>query len=1100
MHEHHFQHRVILSDAARYIKERRNAAHEVVRKSYRAGVRLPVREWAFHTVRASACACYYHRAMKDQPDGTGSMPLRRLRASISSLTAFALIAAPWPAWSQVERAVVAEVPAGSTPLALPPSASAGAFGLSPALSATALESSPLRSAPSAAPAIALSPAAAAPASSPLRAPAAEAAPAPSAAAAAAPAAAPAASAAAAAADESTRGKTVVMVGTKGTRPFIMEEAARVAHELGLRLVVVDEPGNRANSAAYVPDDRFIAAPIASRDAATLNAVAETVAAHPIGGKADVVTSFMSLYANVTAHVTERLHAAGIPGTAVAASDDKPTARRLLNIVPELEVPFSELTSAEEARTSYARVSDSGRYRVVLKTSRGENSRFLASGIDSADGAGRAFEQMDADVHAFVARPEAQQTTFAAHPGIMMERMLDKLPGTEETSVEVVMQNGRAAFAIVSDTLGIGPDRRLAGGILVFPSQQGEAAHKAMIEAAELALRTIGIENGNARLDMMMTAEGPRIIEINPFMGGVAIWEAVRSLTGVSLVEQGLRALLGLSVDPGHAPDGVAHYIFLASEHTGSVETVEGLDAARAAPGVVNARSFVSAGDTASAPGESTYEEWAEVLGKGGNWAEAIDAAVGGARRLILRVRRADGRAAESAGDYLQPTAADLTGPAEPAPAKAPGLFSKAVLGFLSTFVLVSTVVESTSLAVSQMTQPLSQGFMALAALTSVSYAAYTLGSYFGGTWIKKFGIRMSYRAVLAARAAIWTAIALLFHPATGTIALAALIPLFSLDYFFHSIGRVAEHSLQVAWFQNSDAASSRFGSFRDFIEYGSVFVGSAMALLVAKFGFAAVLYPAPIAFGVAALLALALDLPRAAPAGKPGRWSDGFKTVFKNSGIYTPLAGFALVNSFLYMMYYIVATAFGAYAAPDPQHAAGIAGSLTAVYGAGALAGSLVMDRLAARIDKRAQALPESERKAGERALYARSAARIMPWAAAALLGSWLFALPLRIGTLIWPIFPVSLGLLAIGFTAQMASNHLDVIMKSNIPKSEKDMAVGAIRTLTYATHVLGFIVWGGLFALIGPHAFYAFAAFYTGAGVLYLALARWLRARASKP
>jgi hypothetical protein len=344
------------------------------------------------------------------------------------------------------------------------------------------------------------------------------------------------------------------------------------------------------------------------------------------------------------------------------------------------------------------------------------------------------------------------------------------------------------------------------------------------------------------------------------------------------------------------------------------------------------------------------------------------------------------------------------------------------------------------------------------------------------------------------RALTWTALAALFNPASGTIALGALIPLFSLDYFFHSIGRVAEHSLQVAWFQGSDAASSRFGSFRDFIEYGSVFVGSGMALLVAKFGFAAVVYPAAPAFALAALIAFALKLPSAAAGGKAGRWSDGFKTVFGNPGIYKPLAGFALVNSFLYMMYYIVATAFGAYAAPDPQHAAAVAGSLTAVFGVGALAGSVVMDRIAARIERGARALPEGERKAGERALYARSAARVLPWAAAALLGSWLFVVPSQIGTLVWPVFPVSAALLAIGFTAQMAGNHLDVIMKSNIPAGEKDMAVGAIRTLTYATHVVGFLAWGGLFALFGSHAFYLFAAFYTAVGAAYLRLARALK------
>jgi hypothetical protein len=1071
--------------------------------------------------------------MNEPPDG--SCWSRRGRAAVAALASLALVAAPWPAWAQVAAGAAASVGARSAPVAVP----VGAAALPPVPSALSALAAPLASPlaspfaapllPSAAPqaasaalgataAPAASAASAAPAAlaadSPARAPALADAPqaAPFRDARAQPGAeSPAAAAPAFADDESVRGKTVVMIGTKASRPFIMEEAARVAKALGLNLVLVDDPANRANSKAYVSDSNFIAAPVNTRDARTMAKIAETVALHPAAAGAHAVVGFMSLYANLTGKITDRLGARGIPGASVSAADDKPSARRLLNAVPELEVPFRELKSATQARQAYHEVSAEGKYKVVLKTIRGENSRFLAVNIASEEAAAAAYLKMDADVRDFVARPEARQTTFSAHPGIMMERMLEKVPGTEETSVEVVMQNGKAAFAIVSDTKGIGEKGELAGGIMVFPSQQKASDHAALIEASERALKAVGIVDGNARLDMMSTPDGPRVIEINPFMGGAAIWQAVKSLTGMSLVEQGLRAVLGLKVDPGHEPDGVLHYIFLASSRNGTLEGVEGLGAAKKMPGVELARVFVAPGDTIVAAKGSAYEEWAEIIGKGKTWREAIETAVSAARRLVLRIKRANGEIVRTRGDYQQPSANDLAplpaapaaaapAPAEsaaPAPEAAPSLFSKAVLGFLSTFVLVSTVVESTSLAVSQMTEPLSQGFMALAALTSISYGAYTLGSYLGGTWVKKLGIRLSYRSVLAIRAVIWTAMALLFNPATGTIALAALIPLFSLDYFFHSIGRVAEHSLQVAWFQNSEAASSRFGSFRDFIEYGSVFVGSAMALLVAKLGFAAVIYPAPIAFAVAALVALALKLPRAAPASKPGRWSDGFKTVFRDSGIWKPLAGFALVNSFLYMMYYIIATAFGAYAAPDPQHAAAVAGSLTAVYGAGALIGSVVMDRLAARIDKKASALPEAERKAGERSLYARSAARVMPWAAAALLGSWLFALPLQIGTLIWPIFPVSLALLAIGFTAQMASNHLDVIMKSNIPKDEKDMAVGAIRTLTYATHVVGFIVWGGQFALFGAHAFFLFAAFYTGVAGLYLWLARWLRARA---
>ncbi|MEK7384357.1 MAG: hypothetical protein AAB262_13865, partial [Elusimicrobiota bacterium] len=70
---------------------------------------------------------------------------------------------------------------------------------------------------------------------------------------------------------------------------------------------------------------------------------------------------------------------------------------------------------------------------------------------------------------------------------------------------------------------------------------------------------------------------------------------------------------------------------------------------------------------------------------------------------------------------LAPHAHDDVGAAAPstvALAPAPGLFSKNVIGFLSTLGLVSIIVESTALAVSQMTQPLTQGFMALAALMS----------------------------------------------------------------------------------------------------------------------------------------------------------------------------------------------------------------------------------------------------------------------------------------------------------------------------------------------------------------------------------------------
>ena len=446
----------------------------------------------------------------------------RIRAAMSLLVSFAVVLAPWPAWAQTAR-VVAPISASASSAAgasiISPLSSAPSALLAPSLGALSSPSRQLAGAP-----VPLE-RAQVPSALAVSAPRLPAALAQDAPAAAAPlAATPLPSAAAPSepaspAEAAVRGKTVVMVGTKGSRPFIMEEALRVAKELGLTLVLVDDPANRKNSIGTIPDSHFIPVPVNTRDAKTMGKIAETVAAHPIASGAHAVVGFMSLYANLTGKITDRLGVAGIPGAAVAAADDKPAARKLLNTVAALAVPFQELKSVKQARAAYHTISGEGKYKVVLKTIRGENSRFLALDIDSEEAAVAAYLKMDADVRDFVARPESKQTTFSSHPGLMMERMLVKSPGTEETSVEVVMQNGKAAFAMVTDTKGLGQKGELAGGILIFPSQQPQAEHNALIEASERAMNAIGIVNGNARLDMMTTPDGPRVIEINPFMGG-----------------------------------------------------------------------------------------------------------------------------------------------------------------------------------------------------------------------------------------------------------------------------------------------------------------------------------------------------------------------------------------------------------------------------------------------------------------------------------------------------------------------------------------------------------------------------------------------------
>jgi len=446
-------------------------------------------------------------------------------------------------------------------------------------------------------------------------------------------------------DAAVRGKTLLLVGTRSSRPFILEETARVARELGLKLILLDRPENRPHSAALVPDSHFIAAPIDRRDDASMADIVRKVAEISRRSTIDVVAAFRSHHAKLVGRIVGEIRAAGVPKQAVLTADDKAKTREALNSVPELAVPARKIRSAEEARMAFREL---GGGKFVMKSNHGENSRFIEMGIDSEEAAERTYRRMEASLKAYAEQSESGSTIFNRYPGILMERMLEQAPGTHESSVELVMQNGRPVFAMVSDTHGIGPAREYAGGSLSFPSQQDAAIQQAFVAAAAKALQVLGIHDGNARVDVIMTPAGARIIEVNPYLGGAAIWKCVKILTGISLVEYGIRALLGLRLDPVPAPSGVVDYRFGASKFTGRLEAVEGLEAARGLPGIAHLQMLASAGDPVAAPEGNSFEEVVEIMGVGSNLEEARGRSLAALRQIKMRVL------VEQPGDFLQP--------------------------------------------------------------------------------------------------------------------------------------------------------------------------------------------------------------------------------------------------------------------------------------------------------------------------------------------------------------------------------------------------------------------------------------------------------------
>ena len=449
-------------------------------------------------------------------------------------------------------------------------------------------------------------------------------------------------------DESVRGKTLLLVGTRTSRPFIIEEAVRVAKALGVNLVLLDKEENRPNSAGLVADADFVAAPIDKRDDKTMKSIADQVQALSKTRQIDYVMAFRSHHAKLVGKIVDTTGIAGIQGRVALTAEDKAKTRQALNTVPEQAVPYREVKTVQEVREFYRQHGAHGKF--VMKSKLGENSRFVELDIDSEEKLVAAFTKMDAALRAEAKKKESSDTIFNRYPGIIVERMLERAPGTVEASVEMVVKDGAVKFAMVSDTHGIGHQGELAGGSMTFPSQMTPQIQDALIAASAKALEVVGLRDGNARIDIMMTPDGPRVIEVNPFLGGAAIYTAVKLVSGVSLIEWGIRAMLGLSLPQTPAFASVVDYRFAASQHSGVIESVSGIEEAKQLPGVAHAQALAGAGDSVAKPIENGFEEWAEVMGLGATFAAAVKASLEALKRIRARV------VVEQSADYLQPGA------------------------------------------------------------------------------------------------------------------------------------------------------------------------------------------------------------------------------------------------------------------------------------------------------------------------------------------------------------------------------------------------------------------------------------------------------------
>ncbi len=167
----------------------------------------------------------------------------------------------------------------------------------------------------------------------------------------------------------------------------------------------------------------------------------------------------------------------------------------------------------------------------------------------------------------------------------------------EVSVEVIVYQGETHILQITDKLTTGAPRFVEMGHSQ-PSRLDAATIEGIRDLTRRAVQAIGIQNGPAHVEMMITEQGPKMVELGARMGGDCITTHLVPLsTGVDMIKATIDICLGQTPDltPKWQRGSAIRYFEVPC---GIITAIEHVDEAKALPGVQEIAFTAKVGDYA----------------------------------------------------------------------------------------------------------------------------------------------------------------------------------------------------------------------------------------------------------------------------------------------------------------------------------------------------------------------------------------------------------------------------------------------------------------------------------------------------------------------
>src|SRR5699024_4280173 len=118
-----------------------------------------------------------------------------------------------------------------------------------------------------------------------------------------------------------------------------------------------------------------------------------------------------------------------------------------------------------------------------------------------------------------------------------------------------------------------------------PTRHNKETAEKIAEVARMANKAIGIKNGPSHTEIIVTSDGPKIVELGARLGGDNITTHLVPLsTGVNMVECCIKIALGETpdIEPKWNKGSAIRYF---QQHAGTVKEIEGVEEAKKIDGI-----------------------------------------------------------------------------------------------------------------------------------------------------------------------------------------------------------------------------------------------------------------------------------------------------------------------------------------------------------------------------------------------------------------------------------------------------------------------------------------------------------------------------------